>query len=246
VNRDFRVLGIDETDDVAAIKKAYRRRVKELHPDTADTGEILENHFRFVEVCAAYRRIMAGRAKPRDPGPTAPGAKGSNGARASSPAVGGIRYPTGSPPGGQRGLKPHADPAWAYYRKGTEYLSRIHPSQWNANRRMTVDAKLAHDVETQRETAARVRELVKLFPKAYLCFGTVVNEYPDSPWADDARDKMRIIEERMVRYKSIIASFVGWADYRQKEREEFTRMMEEGKRRYDAFPGDERDRWEKD
>ena len=83
-------------------------------------------------------------------------------------------------------MAPHADPAWVYYKRGADLFSRIHPSSWNLSGSITVDSKLPHDRESQRETAERVRELVRLFPRAYLSFSTVASEYPDSPWAEDA------------------------------------------------------------
>src|SRR5574344_3042718 len=95
---DFQILGIEETDDRSAIKRAYRRRAKQLHPDTADNGVIVNIHFLFVEVCKAYSRLM-GRAP----------AMGS----ASGDAVARPAAPTAS-----AGVIKHADPAYAYYKNG--------------------------------------------------------------------------------------------------------------------------------
>ena len=53
----------------------------------------------------------------------------------------------------------------------------------------------------------KVRNLVKLFPKAYYYFSIVIHEYPDSVWFHDSKEKMSLIEERTVRYKKIIESF---------------------------------------
>ncbi len=240
---DFRLLGIEETADPAEIKKAYRRRVKQLHPDTGEGGSpeaILKNHFLFAGVCAAYRRLMASFA-PR-PGSARVGASdaaaGANGPQGAKGPAGAIGAAGGS-------LKPHADPAWVYYRKGCEYFSRIHPSAWNPTWLIETDAKTPGDLEAQRETADRVRNLVSLFPKAYLYFSTVANEYPDSPWVEDSREKMRLIEDRVKRYRKIIESFASWGGHSDREREGYEEMMRENKRRYEAFPADERRRWGK-
>jgi len=252
LNRDFLILGIAETDDPAEIKKAYRRRVKELHPDTAETGEILKNHFLFAEVCEAYRRLTAGSRGGAVRGPAAAGSgappRREDAARRGHPDPGGaVRGPAGArgdaAGSGANAMRPHADPAWAYYRKASEYFSRIHPSAWNAERSILVDAKLAHDAEAQRQTAERVRGLVKLFPKAYLYFSTVANEYPDSPWAEDARDKMRVIEKRIARYRNIIESFTEWGAYPERSKEDFEGRMREAKKRYGEFPEESREKW---
>lgn len=229
---DLALLGLDSGADLTALKRSYRRRVKELHPDTASAGEIIQNHLRFVAVCAAYRRLSAILSPPV----RVSGARTAPTREASPGAAGGT--------GGESGpLAPHADPAWVYYKRGADFFSRIHPSSWNLSGSITVDSKLPHDREAQRETAERVRELVRLFPKAYLCFSTVATEYPDSPWAEDAREKMRLIEERVSRYRSIIESFSAWSEYPDREKRDFQERREEDKKRYASFDPESRKRW---
>ncbi len=63
------------------------------------------------------------------------------------------------------------------------------------------------DIEELEKIKTKVKELVKLFPRAYYYFSIVAHEYPDSVWFADAIDKMTIIEERTIMYKKIIESF---------------------------------------
>lgn len=195
---DFQILGIEETDDRAAIKRAYRRRAKQLHPDTADSNALVNNHFLFVEVCKAYGRLMA----------RAPARASAGGDAVTKPAAQTVS-PTAS-----TGVIKHADSAYAYYKNGITIFGKIHPSEWKRRGRVGLSEAVGLDEADQREAQRKVMNLVALFPKAYWFFGVVANEYPESPWAADARDKMALIEERMVRYKSIIESFSSWSDFK--------------------------------
>jgi curved DNA-binding protein CbpA len=48
----YRRLDLDPTADEAAVREAYRERVKEVHPDAADGDEET-----FKRVTAAYERL---------------------------------------------------------------------------------------------------------------------------------------------------------------------------------------------
>jgi hypothetical protein len=196
---DFGLLGIEPTTDPAAIKAAYRRKAKEIHPDINRSG--FDSHLRFIALQQAYHRLLAGlhQAGPRlaRPPATAPSPR----AAASMPA-----QPITSGP--SLDIKPAADPAYAFYRAGMNEYMKVHPSVWSKTTRIIVVAHDQEDMETLRETQAQVRKLTRAFPKAYYYFSMVVNEYPASAWALDARDKLVMIEQQTIRYKSIIESFI--------------------------------------
>jgi len=202
---DFQILGIAETGDQALIRSAFRRRVKELHPDRCAPADALRNHDLFTAVCQAYERLVAGRERNR----AAPD------------------RPAGQTP--HRGkLVLHADPAYVFYREGTKAFMKIHPSSWNLDTGRMLNTKIAGQEDEQSLIAARVMEIVKLFPKAYYYFSIVVHEYPASEWAFDAQAKMDTIEERIVRYRRIIESFRSWnrdeAEEMKKYNETYSRM----------------------
>lgn len=192
---DFQVLGIDATKDVSAIKSAYRKKMKELHPDLAGNGDPFQRHLLFIAVSTAYKRLLGSAmadamVTPRNPE---------------------IPRAAKAPPetGSQDGLAVHADPAYVFYRTGMKYFMLIHPSQWNETQRM-LNTKIAGKDEDQELIRQRVMDLVKLFPKAYYYFSIVVHEYPDSVWAYDSAVKTRLIEDRTKRYRHIIESFSAW------------------------------------
>jgi hypothetical protein len=172
---DFAILGIEETEDVATIKKAFRKRVKELHPDLSRGDDPLRRHSSFVAVCEAYARLL-GR------GPSA----------AAAPE----RKGPGTAPGGLAPT-PCSDPAYAFYKAGMRYFTRIHPSQWNLDTRRMLNTKIAGNEEDQETIKRKVVDLV-------------AHEYPESEWAFDSREKMGKIEERIGMYRRIIESFTSW------------------------------------
>ncbi len=193
---DFELLGLEATEDRSAIRSAYRRRMKELHPDLSGGDDSFGRHALLVGVNGAYRRLM-GRAAP-GPARSAPPPPES---ATSEPHTFGLPVP-------------HADPAYAYYKTAVDCQRRIHPSAWNFEKSGMLAIKISDDDAAQELMRRKVADLVKLFPKAYFYFSVVANEYPDSVWAADAREKMAQIEKMTRRYRKIIESFSQWNDDR--------------------------------
>jgi hypothetical protein len=183
---DCRILGIDETRDISAIKSAFRRKMKELHPDLAPGDDPLKAHALFVGVCEAYRRLLGRLGSTTAEMPIAPRADDG------------------------QGLVAYSDPAYAFYKAGMRHLMRIHPSQWNLDTQRMLNTRIAGSEDDQEVIKGKVLDLVRLFPKAYYYFSIVAHEYPDSAWAFDAQEKMGKIEERIGRYRRIIESFSSW------------------------------------
>ena len=186
---DFQVLGIEATKDVSVIKSAYRKKMKELHPDLSGSGDPFQRHILFIAVSSAYKRLLGSALTDSAPPPR----------EAEAPPVAVDR----------EGLAVHADPAYVFYRTGMKYFMLIHPSQWNETQQM-LNTKIAGKDEDQELMRQKIMDLVKLFPKAYYYFSIVVHEYPDSVWAYDAAVKTKLIEDRTKRYRHIIESFSSW------------------------------------
>jgi hypothetical protein len=180
---DFQILGIAETQDKSLIKSAFRRRIKEVHPDHCPDEDAFRNHLLFIQINQAYTRLI-GRSE----------------LKADRPEP--VRFQ----PDSVNALVASKDPAYAFYKTGIKYFTQIHPSKWNDERQLQVPIKGDTSAE-QEELKRRVKELIKLFPKAYYYFSIVVHEYPESMWASDAREKMSLIEERTRMYRKIIESF---------------------------------------
>ena len=216
---DYSILGLEATKDIAKIKSAFRKRAKELHPDLAREEDVLKNHDLFVEVCAAYRRLVGGA----EAAPKAEPARGSSRIDGTS-------------------MAPYGDQAYAFYKTGMKCFMSIHPSRWNIDKRM-LNTKIAGDDEEQEDIRRNVMELVKLFPKAYYYFGIVVHEYPDSNWACDAQEKMTLIEERIGMYRRIIESFSSWNVDKAASSREYQEKYNEGIATLKAVRRDEPRGW---
>jgi len=182
---DYELLGIAETTDISTIKSAYRRIVKEVHPDVAPRGDCYSNHLRFIQVTKAYERLVQSFCKDAEQ-PLATGRHESS---------------------GEGGIIPYKDPAYAYYKTAMTYFARIHPSYW----RMDVSHALRMPSPIREEELVsiqnRTRALLGLLPRAYYYFSIVVHEYPASVWTTDAMDKMHQIEDRTPMYERIVVSF---------------------------------------
>lgn len=224
---DFDLLGITETDNLAVIKHAYRKRALALHPDTASDADAVRNYYLFVQVSKAYQRLCSKLARTGRPaGSTIPDKESAASPSSPKPGI------TGS------SLAKHADPAYAYYKRGITFFSNIHPSQWNMESASFLNTRIPGHEKSQNLIKEKLQKLVALFPKAYFCFSVVVNEYPDSVWYSDAKEKMGIIEERMTRYKNIIESFTEWNEYGNKKKKHSEEMHRENVARYKNFNAD--------
>ncbi len=212
---DFQILGIEDTQDPALIKTAFRARIKEIHPDRCPAQDAFKNHLLFIQVNQAYTRIMeslcqnSGEAYPQGSGhhPGASYPPGSSRPLRQGGAMKGAAHRAGAGLRQMGALIPHADPAFAFYKTAIAYFKRIHPSAWNRTAGGLQVRLPGEDDSEQNELRRQVASLIQLFPKAYYYFSIVVHEYPESIWCPDAQDKMALIEERSQLYRRIIESF---------------------------------------
>lgn len=203
---DYEILGIAETADFSLIKKAYHKRVKDLHPDTASDEDAVKNHFLFAEVCKAYKRLSQKHKGTISLVPVKIAGERNISRDMKNEAQ-------------NTSLVQHKDPAYVLYKKGIEIFSRIHPSQWKTGDKGVIATEIGDDEESQKKSKQVVMDLVRLFPKAYYYFSLVVNDFPDSPWYSDSVEKMNLIEKRMNTYKKIIESFSSWKEFKKIEKE---------------------------
>lgn len=104
---DYEILGIEATANQATVKQAFRKKMKELHPDMSGGTDSFNRHSLFVEVCQAYQRLIDPR--------TAEPVRAASKERADLSGT---------------GIRAHADSAYVFYKTGMRFFMKIHPSQW--------------------------------------------------------------------------------------------------------------------
>lgn len=183
---DHDILRISETKDISVIRKAYRELVKEIHPDVSNESDLMKNHLLFIQINKAYQRLVCQLGdQETNVGETSSSSTSYNGA-----------------------VVHHKDPAYVFYKTAMAHYMKIHPSQWSVETKQILEKPGPIKGQELEKIKDKVEKLVKLFPKAYYYFSIVVHEYPKSVWYQDAKEKMALIEERTVRYKRIIDSFI--------------------------------------
>lgn len=182
---DYNILRISATKDISEIRKAYRKIVKEIHPDVSKESELIKNHLLFIQINRAYQRLI-----------------GQLGNQATF-----VDETSSSTSTDNDAVVRHKDPAYVFYKTAMNHFMKIHPSQWSVETKQILEKPSPLREEELKRIKDKVRDLVKLFPKAYYYFSIVVHEYPNSVWFEDSKEKMVLIEERTVRYKKIIESF---------------------------------------
>jgi hypothetical protein len=212
---DYQILHIHENADIPTIKSAYRKLVKEIHPDV--TRGSFEKHLLFIRINQAYERLI--KNKKAKAGASVKAARSSKADRPSQEAraqaaetapseqADGQTQQASPGAAGLSGIIKHKEPAYAFYKTGMNCFMKIHPSQWSIEVKKVMDTPGPKNMQELEKIKDKVKNLVKLFPKAYYYFSIVVHEYPDSVWYRDAKNKMALIEERTVRYQKIIESF---------------------------------------
>ncbi|MCL2805080.1 MAG: hypothetical protein FWD26_03975 [Treponema sp.] len=88
---------------------------------------------------------------------------------------------------------------YVYYKLGIKYYKNIHPNYF-----------YKRNPDTTFETKSN-EELSNVFNKIYVSFklseyyfNRVINEYPESLYAEDAKEKIKLLEKLTKSYKNII------------------------------------------
>ncbi len=102
---DYKILRIPENSCFKTIKAAYRKIVKEIHPDVADGS--FTKHILFIQINKAYERLMK-RHKVKIP-------------CSEKKLKNTILKKTG--------IINHKDPSYVFYKTGMNYFMKIHPSE---------------------------------------------------------------------------------------------------------------------
>jgi hypothetical protein len=170
------------------IRRCWRRRVMENHPDRFPPGSKLQQELRLIALNEAYAALMApARERPAPAVSMADRSAGAPTGRAAHGAVG-----------------PHRDPAYAYYKQGfLSFSLAVHGiAETDAN-----VAAARQPADSQRYEPARdIAGSLGLLADAHRYFSRVVERHPDSVWAADAEVKLRRIAQFTRLYRTILAN----------------------------------------
>ncbi|QQO08498.1 hypothetical protein [Breznakiella homolactica] len=183
-------------------RKDYLRQLKSLikkyHPDLCQ-DETVKSHFSEITV-----QLNNELDKARNTG-TARG------------------IPAGKNPSGGSGKNPNAaapvsDQGYAYYRQGIKFYRYIHPDQFYKKNLNT-----PYEPVNYGEQLKALEKIFLSFNLAEYYFRKVINDYPESGWAEDAKDKIKLLKKL-------------WKSYEKRAAEENPRTI--SARQLDAFMND--------
>ena len=87
---------------------------------------------------------------------------------------------------------------YEYYRQGIKYYRKIHPDQFLKRKEDNT-----YVPGTYNQQMEKLNEIFISFNSALYFFGMVLSDYPGSPWADDAKDKLVLLNKLQKIYSSM-------------------------------------------
>jgi hypothetical protein len=90
-----------------------------------------------------------------------------------------------------------ADQSYVYYRLGIKYYQNIHPNQF-----YKTNADKTFAPKTYEEQLKILNEIYASFISAEYYFTKVILEYPKSEWANDAKDKIKLLKRLYKSYEN--------------------------------------------
>jgi curved DNA-binding protein CbpA len=185
----YEILGISPEARMDEIKKAFRRLVKQNHPDLFPEEHKQLQELKMIQINEAYARLtehldnITGIEKIKEDN------TGSDGF---------FRSPHKSHDAFFRkdAVGFHRDLQYVYYKQGFTYFSRA----LHGMKRMEKTVSLRNDMYYLK----RFSESLVCLRKADTYFSMLIDEFPDSIWSYDARIKLRRIERFNFIYRKII------------------------------------------
>jgi hypothetical protein len=92
------------------------------------------------------------------------------------------------------------DQSYVYYKLGIKYYKNIHPNQFY---KINIDKTYAP--KAYEEQLKVLNKIYISFNSAEYYFAKVIMEYPKSEWANDAKDKIKLLKKLYKSYKPVNA-----------------------------------------
>jgi curved DNA-binding protein CbpA len=174
------------------IKRAYHRCAKKAHPDLAPESKKDQAAREMMRINKAYMALTALSLTGADDAPW--------GSSAWTQASG---TPSASPD--TRSVGAHRDPAYVYYKRGFSAYQKGYTELFRR------DPKVIRKQLQEKGTAdlyilSLAIKAIRSFEEAYDYFLRVTTDYGSSPWATDARYKLRRIQRFNAVYQRICAN----------------------------------------
>ncbi|MFW5843400.1 MAG: DnaJ domain-containing protein [Spirochaetota bacterium] len=218
----FQILGIEPGATMEEIKRAYHRCAKKTHPDLAPESKKDQAVREMMRINKAYMALTAlsltGAGAPG--GTTAgaeaaarPGAASSVGAQTTGPAAdspwGSSAWtqasgtPSASPD--TRSVGAHRDPAYVYYKRGFSAYQKGYTELFRRDPKV-IRKQLQEQGTADLYILSLAIKAIRSFEEAYDYFLRVTTDYGSSPWAPDARYKLRRIRRFNAVYQRICSN----------------------------------------
>ncbi|MDR0473408.1 MAG: hypothetical protein LBH43_07040 [Treponema sp.] len=88
--------------------------------------------------------------------------------------------------------------SYAYYKLGIKYYKNIHPDQFYKR-----NTDKTYVPKTYKEQLKLLNKIYVSFNSAEYYFTKVINEYPKSEWANDAKDKIILLKKLYKSYENM-------------------------------------------
>ncbi len=216
----FQILGIEPGATMEEIKRAYHRCAKKAHPDLAPESKKDQAAREMMRINKAYMALTALSLTGAGAGAGTAAREGAAGAKAAAAAAPGAGAAADSPwgsaawsqaPGAQstapatRSVGAHRDPAYVYYKRGFASYQKGYTELFRR------DPKVIRKQLQEKGTAdlyilSLAIKAIRYFEEAYDYFLRVTTDYGGSPWATDARYKLRRIQRFNAVYQRICSN----------------------------------------
>lgn len=206
--RWFALLELSDDATVDEVRAAYRRLAKRNHPDLFPDEHRSRQQLRMMRINEAYMAVLAELAEQPvgDGGRDAPDTAAEP---SSAPARGQEAFfrawATKAAPGepaGTTAVGGLRDPAYAYYKQGFRYFN-LGATELARKEAPKLREALATEGTADRYILRLALRALHSFERSYSYFLVVVEQYPTSPWAADARYKLRRLETFSAIYQRI-------------------------------------------